>query len=113
MAYFLPLISILWGGILPAGLFLYWITATMIQIIQQYFILGWGGMFPLFGWYPEFARNHKPRFPVQIPAPEAACTRPATERGRALDDRRPRPIRAVDDPAQPNPNRATRETTLT
>jgi YidC/Oxa1 family membrane protein insertase len=67
MAYFLPLISILYGGVLPAGLFIYWITATVIQIIQQYLILGWGGMFPLFGWYPEFARNHQPRFPVKLP----------------------------------------------
>jgi YidC/Oxa1 family membrane protein insertase len=70
MAYFLPLISILYGGILPAGLFIYWITATLIQIVQQYLILGWGGMFPLFGWYPEFARNHSPRFPVKIPTPK-------------------------------------------
>ena len=67
MAYFLPLISILYGGVLPAGLFIYWITATIIQIIQQYLILGWGSMFPLFGWYPEFARNHQPRFPVKMP----------------------------------------------
>jgi YidC/Oxa1 family membrane protein insertase len=67
MAYFLPLISIVYGGILPAGLFIYWITATTIQIVQQYFILGWGGMFPLFGWHPEFARNHSPRFPVKLP----------------------------------------------
>ena len=67
MAYFLPLISILYGGILPAGLFVYWITATLIQVVQQYFIIGWGGMFPLFGWYPEFARNHSPRFPVKMP----------------------------------------------
>ncbi len=69
MAYFLPLISIVYGGFLPAGLFLYWIASTVIQIIQQYFVIGWGGMFPLFGWYPEFARNHTPRFPVQLPAP--------------------------------------------
>ena len=67
MAYFLPLISILYGGVLPAGLFIYWITATVIQIVQQYLILGWGGMFPLFGWYPEFARNHQPRYPVKLP----------------------------------------------
>ena len=67
MAYFLPLISILYGGVLPAGLFIYWITATIIQIIQQYLILGWGSMFPLFGWYPEFARNHQPRYPVKMP----------------------------------------------
>ncbi len=113
MAYFLPLISILWGSSLPAGLFLYWITSTLIQIIQQYFILGWGGMFPLFGWFPEFARNHKPRYPVQIPAPKPPAPGQPPSAAGALDNRRPRPIRALDDQAQSNPNRATRETTLT
>ncbi len=88
MAYFLPLISILWGSSLPAGLFLYWITATLIQIVQQYFILGWGGMFPLFGWYPEFARNHTPRFPVQLPKPKpvpAGQSTSAVERSKSVD----------------------------
>lgn len=69
MAYFLPLISILYGGILPAGLFLYWIFGTLFSIGQQYLIIGWGGTFPLLGWHPGFARNHAPRFPVSIPAP--------------------------------------------
>jgi len=88
MAYFLPLISIMYGGIMPAGLFLYWITATIIQIIQQYFILGWGGMFPLFGFHPEFARNHSPRFPVKMPEPKPAQPgKPmsAAERSKSVD----------------------------
>ena len=88
MAYFLPLISILYGGILPAGLFLYWITSTIIQIVQQYLILGWGGMFPLFGWYPDFARNHSPRFPVRPPELKPAMPGPsssAVERSKAVD----------------------------
>jgi hypothetical protein len=90
MAYFLPLISILYGGILPAGLFIYWITATLIQIVQQYLILGWGGMFPLFGWFPAFARNHTPRFPVKIPAPKPPASGQssgAAERSAATVDR--------------------------
>jgi YidC/Oxa1 family membrane protein insertase len=90
MAYFLPLISILYGGILPAGLFIYWITATVIQIIQQYLILGWGGMFPLFGWHPEFARNHTPRFPVKLPEvkpPKDGQSPSAAERSAAAADR--------------------------
>jgi YidC/Oxa1 family membrane protein insertase len=88
MAYFLPLISILYGGIIPAGLFVYWITATLIQIVQQYLILGWGGMFPLLGWYPEFARNHTPRFPVKQPEPKpgaAGESMSAAERSKTLD----------------------------
>jgi len=87
MAYFLPLISIVYGGILPAGLFIYWITATLIQIIQQYLILGWGSMFPLFGWYPGFARNHTPRFPVKMPEikPADPSQPSAAERAKSVD----------------------------
>ena len=60
----LPLFSLAYGWILPAGLFIYWITTTLFSIVQQYLILGWGGLFPLFGWTPGFARDHQPRFPV-------------------------------------------------
>ena len=66
---FLPLISVAYGGFLPAGLFIYWITATIFSIIQQYLIVGWGGMFPLFGRTPGFATGHTPRFPVSMPPP--------------------------------------------
>jgi YidC/Oxa1 family membrane protein insertase len=69
MVLFLPLISILYGGILPAGLFIYWIVSTVFQVVQQYLIVGWGSMFPLFGWDPAFAREHSPRFPVSVPPP--------------------------------------------
>ena len=70
----LPLISVLYGGILPAGLFIYWISSTLFSIGQQYLILGYGGLFPLFGWTPAFAVNHAPRFPVAMPEliPDAA-----------------------------------------
>ena len=64
----LPAISIIYGAFLPAGLFLYWITTTIFSISQQYLIAGWGALFPLLGWNPAFARNHKPRYPA-TPAP--------------------------------------------
>jgi YidC/Oxa1 family membrane protein insertase len=66
---FLPLIFILYANILPAGLYIYYITSTIISIIQQYLIVGWGSTFPLFGWNPAFAQGHTPRFPVATPAP--------------------------------------------
>jgi YidC/Oxa1 family membrane protein insertase len=74
MMLFLPLISILYGGILPAGLFIYWIVATVFSIVQQYLIVGWGGMFPFFGWTPGFAKDHTPRFPVSMPTPPDPST---------------------------------------
>jgi YidC/Oxa1 family membrane protein insertase len=86
---FLPLISVLYGGILPAGLFIYWISSTLFSIVQQYLILGYGGLFPLFGWTPAFAVNHAPRFPVAMPesvpdvAGEAVVPHERTELDRA------------------------------
>jgi YidC/Oxa1 family membrane protein insertase len=71
MMLFLPIISVVYGGFLPAGLFIYWIVATIFSIVQQYLIVGWGSMFPIFGWTPRFAVDHTPRFPVSMPpAPE-------------------------------------------
>ena len=64
----LPFMTILWGGIIPSGLYIYLIVSTLYQVIQQYLITGWGGMFPLFGWTPTFAVGHTPRFPVAMPA---------------------------------------------
>jgi YidC/Oxa1 family membrane protein insertase len=69
MMLFLPIISVAYGGFLPAGLFIYWIVATIFSIVQQYLIVGWGSMFPLLGWTPAFARDHTPRFPVEMPPP--------------------------------------------
>jgi YidC/Oxa1 family membrane protein insertase len=91
----LPLISVAYGGFLPAGLFIYWITATIFSIAQQYLIVGWGGMFPLFGWTPGFATGHTPRFPVSMPPPpepgkRAAILTDADKKTTAASTIRPR-----------------------
>jgi YidC/Oxa1 family membrane protein insertase len=72
----LPLIFVFYAGFLPAGLYIYYTASTIISIIQQYLIVGWGSLFPLFGWKPGFAANHTPRFPVALPAP-TKIVRPA------------------------------------
>ncbi len=72
LVLFLPLISILYGGFLPAGLFIYWIVTTIFGIAQQYLIVGWGSMFPALGWTPGFAKDHRPRFPVEAPSLRSA-----------------------------------------
>jgi YidC/Oxa1 family membrane protein insertase len=88
MMIFMPLISVLYGGILPAGLFIYWIVTSLFSIVQQFLIIGWGSMFPIFGWSPSFAQDYKPRFPVSMPAPvdsgkSLAATRFKPEERRA------------------------------
>ena len=91
----LPLISVAYGGFLPAGLFIYWIAATIFSIVQQYLIVGWGGMFPVFGWTPGFATAHTPRFPVSMPPPpepgkHAAILTDADKKTTAASTIRPR-----------------------
>src|SRR5688572_2964798 len=95
MMLFLPLISVVYGGFLPAGLFIYWIVATIFSIVQQYLIVGWGAMFPLFGWTPAFAVDHTPRYPVAMPPPpepgkRAAILTDADKKTTATKTIRPR-----------------------
>ena len=58
LAIWMPLITILYGNIIPVGVFIYLIVSTIYQIFQQFFTTGWGGMFPLFGRTPAFAVDH-------------------------------------------------------
>jgi len=84
MTYTFPLLTIFWGGIFPSGLILYWITYTGYLVLQQYLIMGWGNLFPLFGWQPSWAVS-----------PETGIT-PAS---------RPKRTDATDAPANaPDPN---------
>jgi YidC/Oxa1 family membrane protein insertase len=39
MMYFMPIMTIVIGASLPAGLTLYWVTMTLLTILQQYFVL--------------------------------------------------------------------------
>ena len=60
---FLPLISVVYGGFLPAGLFIYWITATIFSIVQQYLIVGWGGDVPALRLDAGVRRRPHPALP--------------------------------------------------
>jgi YidC/Oxa1 family membrane protein insertase len=42
MAYTFPLMTVFLGASFPAGLALYWTATTLFQIVQQYFVSGWG-----------------------------------------------------------------------
>ena len=91
----IPLFSIIYGSFLPAGLFLYWIVFTAYSIVQQYLIVGWGSLFPLFGWTPRFAENHTPRFPIEPPKPLTGTT----SSGSSGTSRQQEPSRSASDRA--------------
>jgi len=77
LALYLPFITLIYGNIIPVGVFLYLIVSTLYQIVQQFLTTGWGGMFPLFNRTPAFAVDHKPRFPVAVPTAPTSNARPA------------------------------------
>ena len=78
MIYTFPLLTIIWGGIFPSGLILYWIIYTAYLVVQQYLIMGWGNLFPLFGWQPRWA-----------PSPEAGIARAERPKRLETDDAPP------------------------
>ena len=86
-AIWLPLITVLYGNVIPVGVFLYLIVSTFYQIVQQFLTTGWGGMFPLFGRTPGFALGHTPRFPVAVPTAPTSTTRPAGAPARPTTER--------------------------
>lgn len=53
MMYMMPLMVGYFAFQFPVGLAIYWNTFTVLGIIQQYFISGWGG---LEGWIKRFSR---------------------------------------------------------
>ncbi len=53
MSYYFPLITVFFAYQYQAGLAVYWVASTVIQIVQQYFVSGWG---QLPRWLP-FLRN--------------------------------------------------------
>ena len=84
---FVPLIFLLAGNSIPVGLYVYLLVATVYQFVQQYLTTGWGGMFPIFGWTPGFARDHKPRFPVAVPTAPPSSSRAAGAPARPTPQR--------------------------
>ena len=84
---FIPLIFLLAGNTIPVGLYIYLLVATLYQIVQQFLTTGWGGMFPLFGWTPAFAVDHKPRFPVAVPTAPPPSSRAAGAPARPTPQR--------------------------
>ena len=53
MAYTFPIMTVVLGASFPAGLTLYWIATTVFQVVQQYFVSGWGQL----PKYLPFLRN--------------------------------------------------------
>ena len=72
MFLLLPLFSLLYGGILPAGLFIYWITTTIFSIVQQFLINGYRRALPALRVDARLRRGSHPALPGQDAGAQAA-----------------------------------------
>lgn len=66
---FMPLMFIFFSLNVPAGLVLYWVTSNLYQMVQQYFISGWGQLRPAMAAASAAA-----------PPPPRSASRPASVR---------------------------------
>ncbi|HUG55672.1 MAG TPA: YidC/Oxa1 family membrane protein insertase [Candidatus Limnocylindrales bacterium] len=57
MTYYFPIITVVIAFQFPSGLAVYWVTTTIFQIFQQYFVTGWG---QLKRWLPFLAHVPSP-----------------------------------------------------
>jgi len=71
MTYYLPLITVVFFKDLAAGVFIYYITTTVFQIFQQYFVMGWG---QLARWIPALANIPTPADRTMRAREQAAIT---------------------------------------
>ena len=75
MAYTFPLMTVVLGAQFPAGLTLYWIATTAFQIVQQYFVTGWGQL----PKYLKFLRNVPTPADRELRRGTAALVKEATD----------------------------------
>lgn len=57
MVFLMPIMTVFIALKLPSGLALYWVVGTIITIITQYFVSGWGG---LATYWNKYAANFGP-----------------------------------------------------
>jgi len=84
MLWMMPLMFAFFTLQFPSGLALFWVTSTVIRVVLQYFVTGWGGLAGIFGARkPARDKKYKKRI-AQVEEPSAAAG--VVEAGRVLGE---------------------------
>jgi len=74
MSFLFPVMVMIFGLILPQGLAIYWATGTIFMVVQQWLVVGWGGL-KVPAWFPGATRVTRFSYPQPAapagPRPEA------------------------------------------
>jgi YidC/Oxa1 family membrane protein insertase len=73
MTFFMPVMVFFFGMIFPSGIALYWVTQSLFMVVQQFYVVGWGGL-KVPAWFPGSGRVTPLSFPpvTATVAPAAA-----------------------------------------
>ena len=73
MSIIFPGMIFIFGLILPQGLAIYWVTGTVFMVLQQFIVVGWGGL-KVPAWFPGAGRVTKLSYPqpAAVAAPAKA-----------------------------------------
>jgi YidC/Oxa1 family membrane protein insertase len=80
----MPVMFVVFSLNVPAGLVLYWVTSNLYQMIQQYFITGWGGLAPKNQAALADADAGRGAAPRSMPSRPASSARPSAD-GATVD----------------------------
>jgi YidC/Oxa1 family membrane protein insertase len=95
MLFLAPGMVLLFGIQLPQGLAIYWLTQSVVMIVQQWLVIGWGGLH-VPPWFPGAGRvtalSYRTDGPATVPAGASAARSGSVTADRAAGTgRRPRP----------------------
>lgn len=71
MTLLFPVMIFIFGLLFPQGLAIYWVTGTMFMVLQQWYVVGWGGL-KVPAWWPGAGRVTSLSFPPPDARPAAA-----------------------------------------
>jgi len=75
MTLIFPVMIVIFGMLFPQGLAIYWVTGTMVMVLQQWYVVGWGGL-KVPAWWPGAGRVTPLSFPPGDALPKPALSGP-------------------------------------
>jgi hypothetical protein len=88
MVWYTPIITLLFGSSVQAGLSLYWIVTTLFSIVQQWLTSGWGRLGAMIPWLPAHLPSPAaPQMRVEERQIEQEAERDLTSSGARPDAR--------------------------
>ena len=68
MSYLFPVMIFIFALLFPQGLAIYWVTGTFFMVLQQFYVVGWGGL-KVPSWWPGAERVTPLSYPKPLPVP--------------------------------------------